>query len=280
MEDQVTDTPTATEAPTSNEVQLLIDDEGIMDTTEATEQPTDTNTPEAENNAPEVSESESGDEESNESKPAYDLDEISDKSYVIKVNGEEIETSLQELKILAQKGINYSQKTMKLAEHKDLLGSLEQYGIKSIDDLNQYMQEGNSHIQEMPKSQYSDEVENVSSEIMEQENVSQFQEVIKSLPPEFVAAIGKDAKLLGQTYNSFNDGSLAALAPEAKKMMALRPTLSFMDAIQLAGSRIYGEKNTRSKSIQEPKNSFMHENSDVMTDKEFQEISAKLSTLS
>ncbi|MHA2024122.1 MAG: hypothetical protein ACTSWQ_10720 [Candidatus Thorarchaeota archaeon] len=275
--ENVTETPTETSTETSNEIELLIDDEGIMD--DATPSTPDATLADS-NEQPSEDETPTSEQPSKVDDLTYDIDEASDKNFVIKVNGELVETSLQELKVLAQKGMDYRNKTMKLAEHKDLLGSLEQYGIKSIDDLNQYMQEGNSHIQEMPKSQYSDEVENVSSEIMEQENVSQFQEAIQSLPPEFVAAIGKDAKLLGQTYNSFNDGSLAALAPEAKKMMALRPTLSFMDAIQLAGSRIYGEKNTRSKSIQEPKNSFMHENSDVMTDKEFQEISAKLSTLS
>lgn len=282
MENTVVDTPTNTVETTSdNQVELLIDDAGIMDE-ETPSQPDTKPSEEDSNDDTPTSEQDNNDESdkptTTDEELKYDLDEPSDKDYVIKVNGELIKTSLQELKVLAQKGMSYSQKTMDLAKHKDLLNSLEQYGITSIDELNNFMAQGNTEIEEV-KSQYSNDVEQVAETIMEQSNAMQFKEVLHTLPQEFIELAGKDAKILGQAYNSFNDGTLAKLAPEARKMMALRPTLSFMDAIQLAGDKIYGKPNNKAKTIQEPRNSFESKHSDVLTDKEFQELSAKLSTL-
>ena len=281
MDAVITETPTETTEPTSQEVELLIDDEGLMDS----DTPTETSTPEeSENNDSQTEQKNSQEEEpkpdSDTKELVYDSDEESDKNFVIKVNGENIETSLKELKVLAQKGLNYSQKTMALAKHNDLLNSLEQYGIDSIEALNSFMANNQGEtIQEAEKSPYGEDVEQVATEILQQPNAGEFKEVISGLPDRAMDEVSGNSKMLASLYVDFNSGLAQKLLPETKKVMALRPDLSFYDAYQMAGNRIVGATNNKAKAIQQPRNSFVEENSEVLSDKEFQEITARLSGL-
>ena len=79
------------------------------------------------------------DEEVNE-----EVDEPSVETFTIKANGEEFELTLDELKNLASKGINYTTKLQKVSPYRKLISALEEQGITDK-DINQFidMSKGN-----------------------------------------------------------------------------------------------------------------------------------------
>jgi len=286
MEQENTDTPSESLEPTSNQdIELLIDEEGIMsDTSSDNEEPLSEDNQPSEDETPSSEQKDSSEQKNiaDEIKElVYEPDEELDKSFVIKVNGELMETSLQELKVLAQKGMSYSAKTMALAKHKDLLGSLEQYGISSVDDLNNFINTNKGEeIKALPESKYDEGIEQVASEILERDNSSEFKEVISGLPEKAIETVSTDARVLAALYTDFDSGLAQKLLPETKKIMSLRPDMSFEEAYNFAGNRILGgNQNKKAKVIQQPRNSFVEEHSDVLSDDEFNAITAKLSGL-
>jgi len=176
----VTETPTDTPSDTSDDIELLIENE-YEDIADETPDATlaDENITDEADEADEAPTQPSG-----------------DVFVGIKYNGKEMDLTKEEAVELAQKGLDYSAKTMKLSEHKELLGSLEQYGIKSIEDLNKYMAEGGNHIQEPEPSPYSEDVESIATEIMSRENAGEFREVIESLPDSVRKTLAAEAKTL------------------------------------------------------------------------------------
>ena len=79
------------------------------------------------------------DEEVNE-----EVDEPNVETFTIKANGEEFEITLDELKNLASKGINYTTKLQKVSPYRKLISALEEQGITDK-DINQFidMSKGN-----------------------------------------------------------------------------------------------------------------------------------------
>lgn len=73
-----------------------------------------------------------------------EVDEPNVETFTIKANGEEFELTLDELKNLASKGINYTTKLQKVSPYRKLISALEEQGITDK-DINQFidMSKGN-----------------------------------------------------------------------------------------------------------------------------------------
>ena len=73
-----------------------------------------------------------------------EVDEPNVETFTIKANGEEFELTLDELKNLASKGINYTTKLQKVSPYRKLISALEEQGITDK-DINQFidMRKGN-----------------------------------------------------------------------------------------------------------------------------------------
>ena len=66
------------------------------------------------------------------------------RQYKVKANGEEFDVSIDEMKLLASKGINYTQKLQKLSPFRKMLSAIEDAGITE-NEINQFieMRKGN-----------------------------------------------------------------------------------------------------------------------------------------
>jgi hypothetical protein len=255
----------------SDEIELLIDDENIMGDDESNH-----GSPEEEDESEEKSKKET-EEDGPELK--YDPEENLDKKFVIKHNGKLIETDLKELKMLAQKGIDYSAKTMKLSGYKEMIDTLEQYGVKSIDELNQLIKNPELAEQGLEKVE-SNPAEDIASQILAQPNAEQFREVVVGLPDTAKELLSKDANTLGRFYNDFSVGVAQKLIPETTKIMALRPEVDFISAYKMAGDKILGKaKHGSRKKVQEPSNSFSDFHDDITDDSDYKSWLDKMNVL-
>jgi hypothetical protein len=214
----------------------------------------------------------------------YDPDENLDRKFVIKHNGELIETDLKELKMLAQKGLDFTRKTMELARYRDIVTELKAMGIESPDDLRSVLAGGS----EAPTGNESErapgvpEVERVAEAILAQPDGEEFGGFVRKLPEQAREALAKNPGALSGLYTDYRNGIAPKLYGEVVKIMAMRPDLDFFQAYAMAGKKMNGGGSRKSgtKAPQEPRGGGARTVMDeVLTDEEYLRITQRLTSV-
>ncbi len=272
------------------EIELLIEDEIADEINSSAEGRGDEGVKDEPGGSDEAEAGEKGTEEPGEL--VYDPDENLDRRFVIKHNGQLMEADLKELKALAQKGLNFTHKTMELAKYRQLVETLESIGVTSPDDIVRLVSGQNGETPEPGTTPRRDTVvpdpvsvraDAIASEILSRPDGEAFAEMTRSLPDSAREYLSKDPDSLGRLYNDFHDGVAQRLVPEATKIMALRPELDFVSAYRLAyaGTTDGGaSKKASANGVEEPKGKgFSGMADEVLSDDEFIEMTKRLMAL-
>ena len=253
---------TVEETAANEEVELLIDN------------PYDDEETTAEEETPAVEEEQETEQE----------ETSSDDRYTIKVGGEEVEVTIDEMRELAMKGADYTRKTMALAEYRKLIGALEEHGIKSVEDLQEFLSGGGS-LEDLQQSEakvsQTAPVDEVAQQILAQPDAEQFKGLLGTLPEEVKGVMAQDPRVLAMTYNAFHSGEWDKYGAETIRQYKLSG--DFLTAAQRAKQIVdaaEGKTREKRKSASQPSRSYSFDDmAEELTDEEYLKMAAKFRNL-
>ena len=157
-----------------------------------------------------------------------------DKPILLKHNGTVMEVAnLDELRNLAERGFNATQKFQKLSEdRKALEAQLQELG-----------QEPNVE----PVDESADEIESVATEILNSDYADTFQTDMQGVPQEVRDLLSGDAQLLRELSIDYKNGLGAQIMPKISRTMAVGD-LSFRDAYIKIGNEILANQNRQTQA--------------------------------
>lgn len=174
---------------------------------------------------------------------------------LVKANGQVLEiTDSKDVQELINKGLDYTAKTQELAQFRDVLSTLENYGITDSQTLQRVLN-GEQEIQQ-PQQQYQEpqqinQVNQVAEYILQSDKADEVKTMIGSLPPQAQQVLSSDANILNGFYQDVANGVAQKIIPEATKLMAIRG-LSFIDAYMTAGQSVMNQDNSKQVLNNEP----------------------------
>ena len=203
-----------------------------------------------------------------------------EQTYKIKANGQELEVSIEELKQLASKGIDYTKKTQQLSKHKSNIKAIEDNNI-SLEDLYQlsdmlkgdknaiknfldkvnfnqedmYSDESNSY---KPNIVQVTELDEVISDLKENYNneYNQLEKLIPTLDDSSKSRIANDPNILRLLATEISTGEFDKVMPYVRKDQLLNG-MSFLDSYVKNAKALISQKqnnNPNNKSTQVSKN--------------------------
>ncbi len=276
------------------EVELLIEDEYGTDTGQSEDVTDGTpgdETPEGQSGQDDTDDAGGGSDEGDGESVGlkYDPDENLDRKFVIKHDGELIETDLRELKELAQKGLDFTKKTMALSSYRRMIEELEAMGVDSPQKLREMLAGETADIpggsdteRQNPRDGYVPEVERVAEAILSQPDGEEFGGFVRKLPDPARQALAQNPRALSGLYTDFRNGIAPKLYGEVVKTMAMRPDLDFFQAYALAGRKVVpgGSSEDADKAPQEPRRgTFSKAMDEVLTDDDYVRMTQKLTSI-
>lgn len=204
-----------------------------------------------------------------------------EQTYKIKANGQEIELSIDELKQLASKGVDYTKKTQQLAKHRNNIKAIEDNNI-SLEDLyhlsdmlkgdknaikkflekvnfnqeDMYSDESNSY---KPNVVQVSELDEVINDLKENHNneYNRLEKIIPSLDENSKTRIANDPNILRLLASEIASGEFDKVMPFVRKDQLLNGT-NFLDSYIKNAKEIISQKqnnnNPNNKSTQINKN--------------------------
>ena len=203
-----------------------------------------------------------------------------EQTYKNKADGQELELSIEELKQLASKGINYTRKTQQLSKHKSNIKAIEDNNI-SLEDLYQlsdmlkgdknaiknflekvnfdqedmYSDESNSY---KPNIVQVTELDEVISDLKENYNneYNQLEKLIPTLDDSSKSRIANDPNILRLLATEISTGEFDKVMPYVRKDQLLNG-MSFLDSYVKNAKALISQKqnnNPNNKSTQVSKN--------------------------
>lgn len=203
-----------------------------------------------------------------------------EQTYKIRANGQEIELSIEELKQLASKGVDYTKKTQQLSKHKSNIKAIEDNNI-SLEDLYQlsdmlkgdknaiknflekvnfdqedmYSDESNSY---KPNIVQVTELDEVISDLKENHSneYNQLEKLIPTLDDSSKSRIANDPNILRLLATEISTGEFDKVMPYVRKDQLLNG-MSFLDSYVKNAKALISQKqnnNPNNKSTQTNKN--------------------------
>lgn len=203
-----------------------------------------------------------------------------EQTYKIRANGQEIELSIEELKQLASKGVDYTKKTQQLSKHKSNIKAIEDNNI-SLEDLYQlsdmlkgdknaiknflekvnfnqedmYSDESNSY---KPNIVQVTELDEVISDLKENHSneYNQLEKLIPTLDDSSKSRIANDPNILRLLATEISTGEFDKVMPYVRKDQLLNG-MSFLDSYVKNAKALISQKqnnNPNNKSTQASKN--------------------------
>lgn len=204
-----------------------------------------------------------------------------EQTYKIKANGQDIELSIDELKKLASKGVDYTKKTQQLAKHKSNIKAIEDNNI-SLEDLyhlsdmlkgdknaiknflekvnftqeDMYSDENNSY---KPNVVQVSELDEVINDLKENHNneYNRLEKLIPSLDENSITRIVNDPNILRLLASEIASGEFDKVMPLVRKEQLLYGT-NFLDSYIKSAKAIISQtqnnNNPNNKSTQINKN--------------------------
>ena len=216
------------------------------------------------------------DDDNQEPSKSNNLEQI----YKIRANGQELELSIEELKQLASKGVDYTKKTQQLSKHKSNIKAIEDNNI-SLEDLYQlsdmlkgdknaiknflekvdfnqedmYSDESNSY---KPNIVQVTELDEVISDLKENYNneYNQLEKLIPTLDDSSKSRIANDPNILRLLATEISTGEFDKVMPYVRKDQLLNG-MSFLDSYVKNAKALISQKqnnNPNNKSTQVSKN--------------------------
>ena len=202
-----------------------------------------------------------------------------EQTYKIKANGQELELSIEELKQLASKGIDYTKKTQQLSKHKSNIKAIEDNNI-TLEDLyhlsdmlkgdkgaikkflervnfdqdDMYSDESNSY---KPNVVQVTELDEIISDLKENYNneYMQLEKLIPTLDDSSKNRIANDPNILRLLATEISTGEFDKVMPYVRKDQLLNGS-NFLDSYVKNAKALISQKqnNPNSKSTQANKN--------------------------
>ena len=187
-------------------------------------------------------------------------------------------TSMDELIQLANQGLNYTQKTQTLSEHRRTVEYMKQHGI-SNDDLHLIadLKSGNKDVitalaktygvdpyeldmekqytptQSNKMAEYNP-VDDVANEILQDAELStNIKNLMTYVPDSFREKLASSADNLRGFAGDVKSGLAQKIIPEAVKIHALNPSMDFLDAYVNAGQRVLRASQNNAPAPQDVK---------------------------
>lgn len=213
--------------------------------------------------------------------PEEEIEEqqVSSELYKIRANGEDYELTLDELKKLAPKALNYTKKTQAIAPYRRMIGAMEKNGI-SQDDINLLIdmkkgnkealssfiktmevdpfdlpEETNYEIPDYGEDPVNDELASVIEELkQDNDSFTKVGNIISSLDNNTIDVFQNNPQMLRLLQQDVQSGVYDAIAPQINKLRALdgnkRPYLEYY---ALAGQQYLQnqERIQQSKKVKE-----------------------------
>ena len=244
--------------PSSEEEEVVEEEE------ETVEQPEEEEESESEESPDEEEEADT--EESNE-EDSIEKQEEEEPKYSIKLGGNDIELTVEELKILAQKGGDYTRKTQDLAKHRQLVELATEKGI-SVEDLavladikdgkkealaRLSKQAGIDPLDVDGEGDYSPVVEEKNyalKDVIEEiksnpENSIKVDRYLSAMPDTIKEQLVRSPDVLrGLSVDSMN-GVADKIMPDVIKQMMINPHIDFKETYQAVGQKVFAQEQTK-----------------------------------
>ena len=183
-----------------------------------------------------------------------DKDSTLDKPMLIKINGKVHKVdNVSELKDLAERGLNFTQKSQKLSEHRKTIEFLSDNGI-SQDDLDSLIH--NRGEEPVVTDDAERESNDIATEILSSDYAEAFKETVQTLPENIRSTMAKDPRLLKAFSIDVESGLAQKIMPQVERLMSVN-AMSFRDAYVQAGSKLQESQvsvnNKRNALTSQPK---------------------------
>lgn len=204
-------------------------------------------------------------EQSTEPEEEETQEETTEKLYELDYKGDNIKASFEELKVLAQKGFDYTSKTQDLAKKRDVLeiiGDRTPEEVKTMVDalngdkeaLSYLAKQANVDIYDLTEeSNYKPTVEERNYALddaiahikADTENSQTIDRWIDSLPKSVYSEFATDPKLLTDLHMEARNGIAQDVMPEVIKNMAMGKASNFKEAYLSARENVVSKKESK-----------------------------------
>lgn len=207
------------------------------------------------------------DEDTEDESEEKSEDSVTDEKFTIKIGGQDVELTLDELKVFAQKGGDYTRKTQELAKYRAEIEAINENGLSKEDlailaDIKKGNKEalallannaGIDPLELEAETQYKPvvkernyELEDVVNTIKaDTENSALINNWLSALPDSTKSIFSADPKALSDLYEHTKHGYSQKIMPEVIKQMAMNPQADFLRLYQDTGNRIFSAEQEK-----------------------------------
>lgn len=262
--------PTSLEAvENEEEIEEEIEDDKIDDTISEIEDEEDIDEDieeEAEDPENENDDNDTSDEEDIENE---NEDSKEEQKTTIRINGQDLELTQEELKRFAQKGGDYIQKTQSLAQYRNIIEFVEDKNL-SIEDLTTLTDAMNGNSDALASivkkanvdlfdintdSTYTPSIESRNYELedvintikADRDHNESMDRYISSVPETTKKLFIEKPEILQALYEDERQGRAQKIMPEVMKEFYMNPNTDFLEAYKIAGQKIYHNNAVESK---------------------------------
>lgn len=196
------------------------------------------------------------------------------QKYKFKADNQEFEATIDELTALAQKGIDYTKKTQKLAKYRSVVelldsGKLSMDQVQALTDALGGKKEAFAMLAEQAgidpydidsKGNYKPVIETVNYElndiISDIKNDNEYGTIVNRyvsiLPDDVKKTFTENPSILKELHNHTQQGVAQKIMPEVIKQMAINPNQNFVELYRKVGDSIFAQNETKTQSSRPP----------------------------